>query len=338
MSAIPSPFTVLWLQAGSCGGCTMSALGAEAAGLVETLGRAGIRFLWHPSLSEETGRPVLDLLERVADGSERLDALCVEGAVLRGPGGTGRFQLLAGSGRPVADWVTDLAARARYVLAMGSCAAFGGIPAADGSVTEPQGLQYESDVKGGLLGEGFASGAGLPVINVAGCAPHPGWVVETLMALALGELTAQGLDQLGRPRFYADHLAHHGCIRNEYYEYKAGAQKPGQQGCLMENLGCKATQAPGDCNRRVWNGGGSCTNAGYACINCTSPGFEGPGSPYLETSKVAGIPVGLPVDMPKAWFVALGALSKSATPERVKTNATADRVVVPPVRRRPGIS
>jgi len=104
----------------------------------------------------------------------------------------------------------------------------------------------------------------------------------------------------------------------------------------MENLGCKATQAPGDCNLRVWNGSaGSCTNAGYACIACTSPGFEEPGAAFLETPKLAGIPVGLPVDMPKAWFVALSALSKSATPDRVKRNSREDRVVVPPRRRHP---
>lgn len=36
--------------------------------------------------------------------------------------------------------------------------------------------------------------------------------------------------------------------------------------------------------------------------------------------------------MPKTWFVALAALSKSATPRRVRLNATADHVVVPPGR------
>ncbi|MGY4281853.1 hypothetical protein ACVWXO_001073 [Bradyrhizobium sp. LM2.7] len=53
---------------------------------------------------------------------------------------------------------------------------------------------------------------------------------------------------------------------------------------------------------------------------------------WRETSaKLAGIPVGLPTDMPKTWFVALAA-SKSATPRRVRLNATADYVVVPPGR------
>ena len=47
------------------------------------------------------------------------------------------------------------------------------------------------------------------------------------------------------------------------------------------------------------------------------------------------IPIGLPIDMPKAWFVALSALSKSATPKRVKQNATSDHAVIAPSVRTP---
>lgn len=313
----------------------MSALGAEPAGLSETLERADISFLWHPSFSEEGGSEVLRLLERCRDGGQPIDALCIEGALLTGPNGSGKFQMLAGSGRSMIWWVRELAKRARFVVAVGSCAAFGAIPAAQTVPTEATGLQYCGEEDGGLLGEGWLSPGGLPVINVAGCAPHPGWLVETLMALASGGLQAADLDGFGRPRFWANHLAHHGCARNEYYEFKASAAAPSHLGCLMENLGCKGTQAPGDCNFRMWNGGRACPDAGYACINCTSPGFEEPVGAFLETPKVAGIPIGLPVDMPKAWFVALSALSKSATPERVRKNAREDHVLVPPRRRSP---
>ena len=326
-------FSVLWLQAAGCGGCTMSLLGTEEPGLTAAFETFGIDLLWHPALSEQSGGAVLALLESLVAGERPLDALLVEGTVLRGPNGTGRFQMMSGSGRSVADWVALLARRARYTVAVGSCAAFGGIPAAAGEHTDGTGLHWLGDEAGGLLGEHYLSAAGLPVVNIAGCAPHPGWIIETLAALALGDLAAADLDHYARPRAFADHLAHHGCARNEFYEFKASAARPSDRGCLMENLGCKATQAPGDCNMRRWNGHGSCTDAGYACIICTSPGFEHPSGPFLETPKLAGIPVGLPVDMPKAWFVALAALSKSATPGRVRQNAHADHVIVPPVCR-----
>lgn len=313
----------------------MSALGADDKGLIASLGRFGIEFLWHPSLSEETGHEVVTLLQAVEDGEIALDALCVEGSILRGPANSGRFQMMPGTGRSVADWVAALARKARYVVAVGSCAAYGGIPSAGSNPTEACGLHYDGDAFGGWLGENFRSIAGWPVVNIAGCAPHPGWLVETLADLALTDDIASRavLDAYGRPRAFADHLAHHGCSRNEFYEFKASARQASDRGCLMENLGCKATQAAGDCNLRRWNGYGSCTDAGSTCINCTAPGFEQPHSAFTETPKVAGIPVGLPLDMPKAWFVALAALSKSATPERVRQNAVSHHIVVPPANR-----
>lgn len=327
---------MLWLQSGGCGGCTMSLLCHDAGDVVGTLRDGGINLLWHPVVSEQTGDEAVRILRDCAQGAVALDILCIEGALLRGPGGTGRFHVLSGTGRAMIDWVRELALMANHVVAVGSCAAFGGVAAAGVNPTDACGLQYEGDHVGGLLGDRFRSKAGLPVINVAGCPTHPGWVVETLLSLAMGEFGQGDLDALGRPRFYAEQLVHHGCNRNEYYEFKASARKLSELGCLMENLGCKGTQAHADCNVRPWNGSGSCTSGGYACINCTEPGFEEPGHPFAQTPKIAGIPIGLPSDMPKAWFVALAALSKSATPPRVRANASSDHLVVPPAIQRTG--
>lgn len=324
---------LLWLQSAGCGGCTMSLLCAEDPNVLDLLDTAGIRLLWHPALSQETGTQVRALLERIETGEEPLDILCVEGAVLRGPNGTGRFQMLAGTGRSLMDWVQALAARAGHVVAVGSCAAFGGVSSAGDNITDAVGLQYEGKHPGGALPAGFRGRAGLPVVNVAGCPTHPGWVTETLLMLANGTMGPEALDELARPLFFTETLAHHACPKNEFYEYKASALKLSQQGCLMEHLGCVGTQAAADCNIRTWNGEGSCTRAGYPCINCTAPEFEEPRHAFTETPKFAGIPVGLPTDMPKAWFMALASLSKAATPPRLSANATADRILVPP---RPG--
>jgi len=325
---------VLWLQSGGCGGCSMSLLCADSADFPAMLSANGIALLWHPALSLASGDELLALLDDCLAGRQRLDALCVEGALLRGPNGSGRFHLLAGTGRPMTEWVQRLAAVAQHVVAVGSCAAWGGVSATGPNPTEACGLQYEDEHRGGLLGADFVARGGLPVVNVAGCPTHPGWVTDTLMALAAGALGPDDLDPLGRPRFYADQLVHHGCTRNEFYEFKASAEKPGDLGCMMEHAGCKGTQAHADCNTRLWNGEGSCTRGGYACISCTEPGFQDPGHPFHTTPKLAGIPIGLPTDMPKAWFVALASLSKSATPKRVKHNATADHRVVAPALRR----
>lgn len=327
---------VVWLQAGGCGGCTMSLLSSDLRDLLGTLRDAGLELLWHPALSEECGPDALAVLEACATGHTALDVLCVEGAIARGPRGTGRFHLLSGTGRPMSEWVARLAARARHVVAVGTCAAFGGMTSAGSNPTDACGLQYDGEQPGGVVGAGFRSTSGLPVVNVAGCPAHPGWITETLVALGLDAFGAGDLDPLARPRSYTEQLVHHGCPRNEYYEFKASAEKASDLGCLMENMGCVGTQAHGDCNTRAWNGYGSCIRGGFACIDCTRPGFQDPGHPFAETPKVAGIPLALPIDMPKAWFVALAALSKSATPRRVRENATSHHTIVPPAVKRKG--
>ncbi|GAB4356390.1 MAG: hydrogenase small subunit [Oricola sp.] len=327
------PLRLLWLQSGGCGGCTLSLIGAEGPDLLATFEAANIEVLWHPSLSEASGRQAVGIMQRIVDGAETLDILCLEGAVMRGPNGTGRFHMMSGTDRPVMDWIAELAAKAGHVVAVGSCAAFGGITAAGGNEVEACGLAYDGQREGGLLGPGFRSRAGMPVINVAGCPIHPGWLTETLHSIAAGRFCAIEIDEWERPLSYTMHLVHHGCARNEFYEFKASAEELSEMGCMMENLGCKGTQARADCNTRAWNGGGSCLDGGYPCINCTAPGFEEPGHTFTRTPKVSGIPVGLPTDMPKAWFVALASLSKAATPQRLKENAVADHLTRSPVDR-----
>lgn len=327
---------LLWLQSGGCGGCTLSLLCAEAPDVVTAFETAGINVLWHPALSRETGQEVAEIIDNVLTGEVPLDILCLEGSVMMGPNGTGRFHMMSGRGEPMKDVIAALAKKAGHVVAVGSCAAYGGITASGGNPGEAQGLCWDGDQPGGLLGEGFTAEAGLPVVSIPGCPVHPDWVTETLSQLTSGSMTRDHLDPVGRPNAISGRLVHHGCSRNEFYEYKASAEKLCEVGCMMENLGCKGTQAAGDCNTRAWNGSGSCITGGYPCIACTEPGFEEPGHPFVETPKIAGIPVGLPTDMPKAWFVALASLSKAATPPRLKENATSDRLRVFPERHRNG--
>ena len=104
------------------------------------------------------------LMDRIISGEQQLDILCVEGTVLRGPEGTGEYDEMLGT--PKMEIVESLAGRARYVLALGTCAAFGGISA--GGVVEGTGLQFQGWDMGGLLGEGYRSQDGLPVINLPG--------------------------------------------------------------------------------------------------------------------------------------------------------------------------
>ena len=313
----------------------MSLLNAESPDLMTRFKSTGINMLWHPSLCEASTAEFVQILDDILADNIQLDALCLEGSVMQGPNGTGKFHILAGTGKPMMTWLEELSEKAHYTLAIGSCAAFGGITAAGNNPGEACGLQYDGKEVGGLLGANWQSPSQFPVINVAGCPTHPDWVTDVLSQLAMGDLTLNQLDELNRPRNYTDHLVHHGCGRSEYYEYKASAEKLGDIGCMMEHKGCIGTQARADCNIRPWNGKGSCLDGGYPCINCTAPEFEEPTKSFTETPKIAGIPIGLPTDMPKAWFVALASLSKAATPQRLKDNATASKIITPPGKKVP---
>lgn len=332
MSVSSNQANLLWLQSGGCGGCTLSLLCAESPDFLGAFETSGINILWHPALSLQTGRQVGAIIDNILDGRVVLDILCLEGSVMMGPNGSGKFHLMAGGTKPMKDIIASLAKIARHVVGVGSCAAYGGITTTGGNPAEACGLGYSGSLKGGLLGKNFTDAKGLPVINIPGCPAHPDWITQTLSQVALNAIELDDLDDFGRPHAISGSLVHHGCSRNEYYEYKASAQELCQLGCLMENLGCKGTQAAGDCNQRPWNGSGSCISGGYPCIACTEPGFEEPGHPFVETPKIAGIPIGLPTDMPKAWFVALSSLSKAATPPRLKENATSDRIKFFPQR------
>ncbi|MBI4284150.1 MAG: HupU protein [Chloroflexi bacterium] len=312
---------LLWLQGGCCSGDTISFLNAEEPDVLTAFRMLDVRLLWHPSLSMETGEDVIKILEDIIHGRKSLDVLVVEGAVPLGPDKSGRYAVF--HGRPFKDWVSDLSKVCRYMVALGTCASFGGISSAAPRPTDTTGLQFCGTQKGGLLGPDYISGAKLPVISLPGCPAHPDWLTHTLTALASGSFERKGLDAYNRPRIFYGGLAHQGCPRNEYYEFKASAEEFSQQGCMFENLGCKGTICSSDCNERLWLGRtGSCTRGGFPCIACTSPDFPDGQRPYFETLKIADIPVTLPRDVPKAWYIGISGLAKAATPERLKKNAT----------------
>ena len=317
---------LLWLQGASCGGDTISFLNSEQPSALTAFEMLEVNVLWHPFFSLEQGADAMQVLEDILSDKIELDILILEGAIPNGPDNTGRFFMFCE--RPFREWISELCQKAHVVMAVGTCAAFGGILTGHENINEVSGLQFTNTGKGGLLGADFLTKSELPVVNVPGCPSHPDWIVETMTALLKGWLKLEDIDEFHRPKVFFNKLAHHGCPRNEYYEFKASAVKYSQQGCLFEFLGCKGTLCESDCNERLWLGRtGSCTRGGFPCIACTSPVFPDQQRPYFSTRKVGDIPVTLPLDVPKAWYVGMSGLSKLACPERLKKNAVSHKRV-----------
>ena len=109
---------LLWLQGGACSGNTMSFLNAEEPSACDLVTDFGLKLLWHPSLGMELGENARAILQDVVSKKTPLDILVFEGTVVNAPQGAGTWNRFAG--RPMKEWVRELASVARYVLAVGS--------------------------------------------------------------------------------------------------------------------------------------------------------------------------------------------------------------------------
>lgn len=200
---------VLWLQGGACSGNTMSFLNAQEPTVVELIVDFGINILWHPTVGLELGDQVGNLMKKCISGETPLDIFVFEGSIIEGPHGTGTMNYFAE--RPMKDWVRELAGVAQFVVAVGDCATYGGIPAVDPNPSESTGMQFLKKNKGGFLGANFVAKSGLPVINIPGCPCHPDWVSQILVAIATGRAGDILIDEYHRPKTFFSTYVQSGC-------------------------------------------------------------------------------------------------------------------------------
>jgi len=301
---------LLWLQGGGCGGDTWSFFNAESPNVLELFDILKIEVLWHPAISNIGFEKLRMITDRIIAGDEPLDFFCLEGSVINGPDGTGAFDEIFG--KPKRDLIVNLAQKAEYVLAVGTCAAFGGI-AADTEI-EGRGLQFYKSDGGGTLGKDFRTGSGMPVINLPGCPCHSDVITGILSELISG--VPINLNQYNTPAEWFDVMVHQGCTRNEYHEYRVEEKKFGEKGCMFFYMGCSAPLATGPCNKILWNRRSSKTRVGVPCFGCTRPDFPQP-FPFFETRNIEGIPIDLPDGVSRAHYMAYKGMAAAAAPERL---------------------
>jgi len=304
-----------WLQCGGCGGDTWSFFNAESPNIVELFNFFDIELLWHPSLSVNRIANQQEINEGLLSGEMPLDILCIEGSILRGPGGTGMFDEIFG--KPKKDLVASLAKRAKYILAVGTCASFGGIGV--NTEIEATGLQFIKAEEGGFLGKEFKSASGLPVINLPGCPCHCDILVGTLAALISESPLEFG--EYNTPLEWYSMMVHQGCTRNEYHEYRVEDRKFGEKGCMFFHLGCHGPLVHGPCNKLLWSKRSSKTRVGVPCFGCTRPDFP-QHYPFFETRNIEGIPIELPEGISRAHYMAYKGMAAAAAPHRLTTRKT----------------
>ncbi len=262
---------VLWLQGGACSGNTMSFLNAEEPTVVELITDFGLNILWHPTTGQEIGDQVQDLLNDIIAGKQQLDIFVFEGSVIQGPDGSGSMNYFAD--RPMKDWVKELSQAANFVVAVGDCATWGGIPAVPPNPSQSTGLQFLKTTKGGFLGADFVSKGGLPVINIPGCPAHPDWVSQILVAIAIGRIGDIQIDHYHRPKTFFTEFTQDGCTNVTNFAQKVDGGFGRRGGCLFYEVGCRGPLTRSSCNRIMWNRQSSKTRANHPCLGCTEPGF-----------------------------------------------------------------
>ena len=91
--------TLFWLHCGGCGGDTWSMFNVEAPNISGLFNSLDIDLLWHPTISVSGATEQKALIADLISGRRQLDFLCIEGAIIRGPRGTGLFDTAHGKSR-----------------------------------------------------------------------------------------------------------------------------------------------------------------------------------------------------------------------------------------------
>ena len=285
---------VLWINAGlSCDGDSV-ALTAAMQPSIEDIALGGlpglpkVQFHW-PLVDFQVGDEFmewwwkadaggLDPFVLVLEGSIPNEAIKREGYWCgfgnRSPGSARR------SDQPMttSEWIDRLAPKALAVMAVGTCATYGGIHAMAGNPTGAMGVPD-------YLGWNWRSKAGIPIICVPGCPIQPDNLSETITYLlyqAGGQAPMIPLDDALRPTWLFGRTVHEGCDRAGYYEQGDFAHEYGSPKCIVK-LGCWGPVVKCNVTKRGWMSGiGGCPNVGGICIGCTMPGFPDKFMPFMD--------------------------------------------------------
>ncbi|MFQ5574151.1 MAG: hydrogenase small subunit [Terriglobia bacterium] len=272
LEEIPRRIPIAWIQAQSCGGCAVSFLNSDAPSpghlLLDTL---SIRF--QPNLMATSGEDGLKILEETVTRLPKRYVLVVEGALPERDGGSfAQYSQRGGQRGSIINTVKRMSSKAELIIGLGTCAAFGGIPAAG-----PTGATGVKPLLGGS------------VVNVAGCPPHPDWLVGTLVKLQLfgREKVLRDLDSVGRPKEFFSKIVHDACPRRHLFDdgrFAGDWNDPEEAGLCLFKKGCKGPLTSADCPERQWNSRTSwCVENNHPCIGCCEPEFYEGMSPIYET-------------------------------------------------------
>ncbi len=302
--------SVIWLHFQECTGCSESLLRAEHPTL-DKLILDVISLDYHETLFAAAGHQAEAARKAAMEANKGKYLLVIEGAI---PTKDKGIYCKVG-GQTAIEMTKECAAGAAAVVAIGSCASWGGMPSTGPNPTG-------SSSVGEILGK--------PVVTIPGCPPNPYNFLSTVVHyLTFGKLPA--LDPLGRPLFAYSRLVHENCERRAHFDAGRFALEFGdaghRQGWCLYKLGCKGPETYANCPVIGFNDVGEVSwpvGCGHPCIGCTEKGigFAKPIHALAELKSVQP-PLGYPrVDEPRGSGAGLAAASVVAAAVGAVAGAT----------------
>lgn len=267
--------SIIWLEFQDCAGNTESFLRARDPD-VATLVLDLLSIDYHETIMAAAGAQAEAARDAaVAKGGH---LVVVEGSIPTKDGGV----YCTIGGKTARQILEEVSKGAAAIVTAGTCAAFGGIPAA---APNPTGAVGVSELV-----------SGVPIVNLSGCPMNADNLTGTLVHyLTFGALPAR--DHLNRPLFAYGERIHDSCERRAHFDAGQFAREWGDEGhrkgwCLYR-LGCKGPSTFHNCPTMQWNGGTSWpVRAGHGCVGCSEPQFWDTMTPiYGRLPRVPGFGV-----------------------------------------------
>ena len=265
---------LIWLEFQDCAGNTESFLRASQPS-VASIVLDILSVDYHETIMAAAGKQAEEALAKSRGDHKGQYIVIVEGSIPTGENGA----YCTIGGRSALQIAREVCADAAATIAIGTCAAYGGLPAAAPNPT-------------GALGVADAVPGVKNLINLPACPAN----VENLTALVVHYLTFNqfpALDAYRRPLFAYEKTIHSNCERRAHFDSSQYVEKWGDEGhregyCLYR-MGCKGPVTHQNCPVVRWNDG---TNwpigCGHPCIGCAEPDFWDKMTPFYK--HLEGVP------------------------------------------------
>lgn len=251
---------VIWIELQDCAG-NSEALLRSSAPTVDDLLFDVLSLEFHETLQAAAGHDADKQLEEAVHHFKDKYLLFVEGAIPMA--NDGKYGTIGASGETFHEHLMRMSKDAAAVVAVGTCATFGGIPAA---APNPTGAVGVMDLV-----------KGKPIINIPACPANPANMVGVVLHYVLtGQIPE--LDSLLRPKFAFGYRIHDNCERRAHFDAGEFVEEWGDEGaknnwCLYK-VGCKGPMTFNNCSIIRYNEGTNWpVGVGRGCIGCSEPDF-----------------------------------------------------------------